>query len=286
MVSPPIVKNDLVFDIGMNNGDDSAYYLSQGYNVVAVEAIPTLAKEVELRLKDFVNRGKIEILNVGIASEQGELDFYVNKHYSEWSSFDRELGTRGTEGFEVIKVKTTTLDQIVRDKGVPYYLKMDIEGYDRIGLESLYKCEEKPKFLSIELYEVPQIELLVNLGYKKFQLIDQGSFLPFELPATKEYNEYRNHLKFKSSMQLPVRVVRKFFGNSINKAFEKQYKHLFDYDHKVGSSGPFAQFLPGKWHTATEVIDIFSHYYGAWQKEYENNKNAVNGFWVDIHATQ
>jgi len=34
--------SDLVFDIGMHNGDDTAYYLARGYRVVAVEANPSM----------------------------------------------------------------------------------------------------------------------------------------------------------------------------------------------------------------------------------------------------
>ena len=30
----------LVYDVGMNNGDDTAYYLRMGYRVVAFEANP------------------------------------------------------------------------------------------------------------------------------------------------------------------------------------------------------------------------------------------------------
>jgi hypothetical protein len=33
---------NLVLDVGMHNGDDTAYYLASGYDVVAVEANPTL----------------------------------------------------------------------------------------------------------------------------------------------------------------------------------------------------------------------------------------------------
>lgn len=34
---------DLIFDIGANNGDDTAFYLKKGFRVVAIEADPALA---------------------------------------------------------------------------------------------------------------------------------------------------------------------------------------------------------------------------------------------------
>ncbi|TIL80880.1 MAG: FkbM family methyltransferase, partial [Mesorhizobium sp.] len=36
------MQADLVYDVGMNNGDDTAYYLHRGFRVVAIEADPDL----------------------------------------------------------------------------------------------------------------------------------------------------------------------------------------------------------------------------------------------------
>ena len=38
------MKRDLIYDIGMNNGDDTAFYLIRGYRVLAIEANPELAE--------------------------------------------------------------------------------------------------------------------------------------------------------------------------------------------------------------------------------------------------
>ncbi len=40
----------LVFDAGMNNGDDTAYYLFRGFDVVAIEANPALCARARRRL--------------------------------------------------------------------------------------------------------------------------------------------------------------------------------------------------------------------------------------------
>lgn len=37
-------KNGYVLDLGMHVGDDTAYYLRRGFNVVAVEANPELCR--------------------------------------------------------------------------------------------------------------------------------------------------------------------------------------------------------------------------------------------------
>ena len=38
---------DLIYDVGMNNGDDTAYYLSLGFRTVAIEADPELVEQAK-----------------------------------------------------------------------------------------------------------------------------------------------------------------------------------------------------------------------------------------------
>ncbi len=47
-----------IIDLGMNNGDDTAFYLAKGYNVVAVEANPHLVAAARVRFaKDIASHG-------------------------------------------------------------------------------------------------------------------------------------------------------------------------------------------------------------------------------------
>ena len=45
------MDRSLVYDVGMNNGDDTAYYLHLGYRVVAIDADPTLIERAKLRFE-------------------------------------------------------------------------------------------------------------------------------------------------------------------------------------------------------------------------------------------
>jgi hypothetical protein len=40
-----VLKN-LIYDVGMNDGNDTAYYLSRGFRVVAIEANPVLVEQL------------------------------------------------------------------------------------------------------------------------------------------------------------------------------------------------------------------------------------------------
>ena len=92
--SEALVHQDLIYDVGMNNGDDTAYYLRRGFRVVAIEANTRLAKCAAERFRTQISSGQLRILNIGIAAEEGELPFWICETYSEWSSLDREIASR------------------------------------------------------------------------------------------------------------------------------------------------------------------------------------------------
>lgn len=272
----------LIYDVGMHNGDDTAYYLSLGYKVLAIDASPQLVEEANVRFERYVSTHQLEVLNVGIAREQGTMDFYLNKLSSVWNSFDKSIGTREGADVEVIKVRTEPMANIVREKGLPYYMKIDIEGHDILCLESLMDCTERPRFISVEVNGPELLLKLKELGYTKFKIIHQASLLPLELPEIREYSVYKKHVSFKYSGNIFVRIIRKLFGSRINKLFEKKYRHFFKYDHPYGSSGTFGDQLPGKWAGFDETMRIYEHY----RSIHENSKQDTGyNYWIDAHAT-
>ncbi len=276
------MNENLIYDIGMHNGDDTAYYLSLGYNVIAIEASPDLVEKGKLRFQQEIADKRLEILNVGIASKSDFMDFYLNKANSVWNSFDKEIGERGGLGFEIIKIRTTGLDEIIGDKGLPYYMKIDIEGNDILCLMSLTGSKEKPKYISAEVNDISILNKLYELGYRKFKLIDQFKFLPLELPATREFKIYKKHYFFSHSMNFFVRASRKLFEKYVNRYCLAQYRKLFNYDHAQGSSGPFGEGLPGRWVDYEQLLKVYQFY----KTSFENSRRFGGfNFWIDIHAT-
>jgi GDP-mannose 4,6-dehydratase len=89
------VIEDLIYDIGMHNGNDTAYYLYKGYRVIAIEANPVLVERAKKRFADEINNNRLTILNVGISDKPGTARFYVNNAESEWSAFNFEIAKRG-----------------------------------------------------------------------------------------------------------------------------------------------------------------------------------------------
>ena len=120
------IDPNLVFDIGLNNGDDTAYYLHLGYRVIGVEANPLLVAACKGRFENEIRQGRVTIINAGLLKEPGEFIFYRNLLDDGWSSFQPEKGKKGGE-WEELRIPCITTDQIIAEHGRPFFMKVDIE---------------------------------------------------------------------------------------------------------------------------------------------------------------
>jgi hypothetical protein len=55
--------DDLIYDVGMNNGDDSAYYLSLGFRTITRSAKTLFAPSTNSPATSFFGRLRVECLN-------------------------------------------------------------------------------------------------------------------------------------------------------------------------------------------------------------------------------
>ncbi|HEX6416273.1 MAG TPA: FkbM family methyltransferase [Candidatus Saccharimonadales bacterium] len=187
MASERVTKNDtLVYDVGMDTGQDTAHYLRRGYQVVAFEASPELVEQNHDRFRDEVNDGRLTIVHGAIvdpSSSQGDtVDFFVNDK-SAWGTVVADRAAlyeeRSGKDAKVITVPRIVFADALREHGVPYYMKTDIEGVDTVCLEGLREIDTRPAYVSLES-DVDSFEkvrdelaLLRELGYKSFQVINQ-----------------------------------------------------------------------------------------------------------------
>ena len=56
--------NQLVFDVGMHQGEDTDYYLSKGYRVIAVDADPSLIERASQQFGEAEREGKLVLVNL------------------------------------------------------------------------------------------------------------------------------------------------------------------------------------------------------------------------------
>jgi len=173
-------KPNLIYDVGMNNGDDTAYYLHKGYDVIGFEADPKLIGYCTDRFTDEIDAGRLIIIPGAISCEipdgRGKVPFYINPHHV-WNSCDEGWATRWGSTHTIRVPKIDFLD-CLKTYGIPYYMKIDIEGMDWMCLKSLQDewITYVPQFISVELYHSAfgyYMDLLTSLGYHSFNFVQQ-----------------------------------------------------------------------------------------------------------------
>ena len=141
--------DDLIYDVGMNNGDDTAYYLSLGFRVIAIEANPELVAKAKFRFLREIAAGRLTLASVGIAEEEGLLPFWICETNSCFSSFHRDYASWENSPTHEIKIPAVRFESILATYGVPHFCKIDIQGNEHLCLQG-FQPHILPTFLSIE----------------------------------------------------------------------------------------------------------------------------------------
>lgn len=280
----------LIYDIGMHNGDDSAYYLHQGHRVVAVEADPSLVNEAIRRFSRPLETGQFIILNVALADHNGRMDFWINDDDNHFNSLDQNAATRKGVRSHVTQVETRSIGSMVGEFGIPYYLKVDIEGYDLTCINGLMGLE-LPKYISVECEAVEEgetlsdqdvlatLDALYNVGYRKFKLIAQADFWPLVGSGTQLM--YRKIVRSAASGRLSRYGLKR-----IGMPFTSQYRlsKKNGYNFRIGSSGPWGEGTLGAWmgYEAARRAYLKSR---TWHFRHGYGVSGTFSFWCDWHAT-
>jgi FkbM family methyltransferase len=186
MTSTSAVQPNLVFDVGMHTGEDTARFLAQGFEVVAVEANPDLVVSAQERFADEIKARRLTIVNVAVAEERGTASFGIADE-TIWSSLDPRFIERNqnlaNSTYRYVEVQTVPFADLLLEHGVPFYLKVDIEGYDMVCVRALRSCEARPQFVSIESNVTvttadpdavfDELAELWTLGYRRFRYVNQ-----------------------------------------------------------------------------------------------------------------
>lgn len=214
----------VIFDIGSNNGDDIPYYLLKAHKVVAVEANPLLCSHIESRFPNEILSRRLHVENVALTSvSQDYIDFYIHKQHHVLSSLSPQWDI---QDYTKISVKTLSLDQLVLRYGIPYYIKIDIEGTDEDILESIGRLSLKPSYLSAEAHKISVFALLSEqLNYNSFKLVD-GKSVPYSYRKT---------------------IVNSLFH-------DKPYGYSFP----AHSAGPFGNDIFGQWMDKSTFLKLLA----------------------------
>lgn len=144
-----IPKGSLVFDIGANAGEYTRCFLWLGARVVAAEPNPLLAGELA-----GVRNSSLTVLPVAVGEKPARMTLHISTQSElstlsqEWLDIARKADRLASNRWSSeAEVDVTTLDAMIRNHGVPHFIKIDVEGFESSVLDGL---STMPRYLSFE----------------------------------------------------------------------------------------------------------------------------------------
>lgn len=247
---------DLIFDVGLHRGEDSEFYLKKGFRVVAFEAAPDLVRACRTRFAKQIAQGRLVIVEgaiVGNPLPGQTVTFYRNPSHSMWGTVCTDWAKRNVylgSSSDTISVPAIDFVAALKTYGIPYYLKVDIEGMDRVCLKALQRFDCKPDFLSIESEKrqigdlLEEIDLLETLGYTSFKAVQQEQIGRQREPTpAREKRRVGHHFPEGASG---------LFGRDLpgawldSDAVKQRYRRIFMEYRLFGDFGLFSKFWLGR----------------------------------------
>lgn len=166
---------NLIIDLGAHDGADLPHYLSQAKRVIAVEPIPELAGGIRSSYRVEIESGRLIVIEKVIQIDEKDADevaFVIDQLKPGLSHIATEEEQKSA-GPNVVRIRKIHLEDIFLEYGVPDYLKIDLEGYDKHIINWL--CESQtywPHEISFErLNAMDLANFLHNSPYEFFNIV-------------------------------------------------------------------------------------------------------------------
>ncbi|MEP7007366.1 MAG: FkbM family methyltransferase [Sphingomonas bacterium] len=218
------IEPPLAFDVGLNNGDDSDYYLKKGYRVIGIDANPSMCHLCKYRFKREVELGLMTVLNFGVSDHKSRGQFSINVEKPAISTFEPRRFDHeewAPKKWEVIDVDILPISAIVQEYGLPELMKIDVEFYDHLVLSDLRAHGMIPDYITSEVHERACFDQIVEMGYGRFRLMPGNT------------------------------VADRFGAAEIIRLNGTRTHHSFSLD----ASGPFGDDFPDEWMRADEALE-------------------------------
>lgn len=227
-----------IYDFGANNGDDIPYYLKKAELVIAVEANPRLCQQIESRFSSAIREGRLKVENCVLVGqgEAAEVPFYLHKRHHVLGQFPQPHESV-IDDYTRVLLPSRPVMQILRQYGTPYYIKIDIEGYDEVILRELFQARIRPPYISAESTGIRVLASLIALGeYGAFKLVEGST------------------------------VAKKYRDQEISVNGRREH-----YSFPLHSAGPFGEDIAGDWMNADDLFRLLATQKMGWRDIHATN---------------
>lgn len=216
----------VIFDIGANKGQNLNYFLNKADIVIAIEANPYLVEKIESDFKKFINNKKLIVRNIALTNNENikKIDFYIHKIKNTHSTIYPDDISKFYKHEVKCDKASLIIQKYLKEFNISKieYIKIDIEGADKLVLEDLLKNNILAKNLSVECHDPEVLELLISSPYNSFKFISGID------------RNFKNDIK----------IITKDFNEKI-------------INFHVHSSGPYGEDIPGEHYDKKSILPYF-----------------------------
>lgn len=137
------LQDKIVYDIGTADDGVESFLRSGAKKVIGIEPGKKFYKRI---YRKYRNNEKVKLLNIAVGEEDTKKEMIVcNSGYFSTFSEDQvrivkeNEASKNLEFYKKEEVKMLKLDTIIEENGIPYFCKIDVEGYELQVLKGLSK---------------------------------------------------------------------------------------------------------------------------------------------------
>jgi FkbM family methyltransferase len=146
-------RDDLIFDIGANMGEKTDVFLKLGARVVSVEPDGACRAILQDRFLEYRLRPRpVTVVGKAVSDKIGTEQMWIDGPGSAVNTISRKWadelkehkqdfkhGHYGLDFSRSEQVETTTVEELIRVHGLPYFIKIDVEGHELSVLSGLQR---------------------------------------------------------------------------------------------------------------------------------------------------